>query len=215
MNRFWKSGDPFVWLTGGALALSLIMVAGLVYLVLAYGLGFFWPSEILRLTLKDGTVLLGELADREKIPQPGAASGTLDRYRIKLKVGNRDLYGADFTWVDEDTIDKREAPANAVLIERREWGTSTGRSEVKRRPNRRARSRGGLGRRQAAVKYPPRPFASEGRDRRSTPSGSGCCGGWVAGIASGPRLSGQRSLPIAGEPIHEAVAQLGSMRATV
>jgi ABC-type phosphate transport system auxiliary subunit len=32
MNRFWKSGDPFVWLTGGALALSLIMVAGLVYL---------------------------------------------------------------------------------------------------------------------------------------------------------------------------------------
>jgi phosphate transport system permease protein len=95
MNRFWKSGDPFVWLTGGALALSLIMVAGLVYLVLAYGLGFFWPSEILRLTLKDGTVLLGELADREKIPQPGAAPGTLDRYG-SLKIGCRDLYGADF-----------------------------------------------------------------------------------------------------------------------
>ena len=126
MNRFWKSGDPFVWLTGGALALSLIMVAGLVYLVLANGLGFFWPSDILRLTLKDGTVLLGELADREKIPQPGAAPGTPDRYRIKLKVGNRDLYGADFAWVDEDTIAKREVPTDAVLIERREWGNLYG-----------------------------------------------------------------------------------------
>ena len=126
MNRFWKSGDPFVWLTGGALALSLVMVAGLVYLVLAYGLGFFWPSGILRVTLKDGTVLLGELADREKIPQPGAVPGTPDRYRIKLKVGNRDLYGADFAWVDEDTIVAREVPADAVVIERREWGNLYG-----------------------------------------------------------------------------------------
>jgi len=126
MNRFWKSGDPFVWLTGGALALSLVMVAGLVYLVLAYGLGFFWPSDILRVTLKDGKVLLGELADREKIPQPGAVPGTPDRYRIKLKVGNRDLYGADFAWVDEDTIVAREVPADAVVIERREWGNLYG-----------------------------------------------------------------------------------------
>jgi phosphate transport system permease protein len=126
MNRFWKSGDPFVWLTGGALALSLIMVAGLVYLVLAHGLGFFWPADILRVTLTDGRVLLGQLADREKIPQPGAAPGTPDRYRIKLKVGNRDLYGSDFVWVDEDTIAKRELPADAVLVERREWGNLYG-----------------------------------------------------------------------------------------
>jgi phosphate transport system permease protein len=126
MNRFWKSGDPFVWLTGGALALSLIMVAGLVYLVLAHGLGFFWPSDILRVTLTDGRVLLGQLEDREKIPQPGAAPGTPDRYRIKLKVGNRDLYGSDFVWVDEESIATQELPTDAVLIERREWGNLYG-----------------------------------------------------------------------------------------
>ena len=45
--------------TGPGAGMALIMVAGLVYLVLANGLGFFWPSDILRLTLKDGTVLLG------------------------------------------------------------------------------------------------------------------------------------------------------------
>jgi len=33
MNKVWRSGEPFIWLTGGALALSLIMVAGLVVLV--------------------------------------------------------------------------------------------------------------------------------------------------------------------------------------
>ncbi len=126
MNRFWKSGDPFVWLTGGALALSLLMVAGLVFLVLVNGLGFFWPSDVLRLTLRDGKVLLGQLADREKIPQPGAPPGTPDRYRVKIKVGNRDLYGADFVWVDEDQIVKRETPPDAVVIERREWGNLYG-----------------------------------------------------------------------------------------
>ncbi|MBS1116388.1 MAG: conserved rane protein of unknown function, partial [candidate division NC10 bacterium] len=52
--------------------------------------------------------------------------GTPDRYRIKLKVGNRDLYGADFAWVDEDTIVAREVPADAVVIERREWGNLYG-----------------------------------------------------------------------------------------
>ena len=95
MTRFWKSGEPFIWLTGGALAISLVMVAGLVFLVMANGLGFFWPSAVVRLTLTDGTVLLGQITQRERIPQPGAPSGTPERYRIQLKVGNRDLYGAD------------------------------------------------------------------------------------------------------------------------
>ncbi len=39
MTRFWKSGEPFIWLTGGALALALLLVAGLVALILASGLG--------------------------------------------------------------------------------------------------------------------------------------------------------------------------------
>ena len=126
MNRFWKSGDPFIWLTGGALALSLIMVAGLVILVLANGLGFFWPSPIMRLTLTDGAELMGQVTQREQIPQPGAPPGTPDRYRIQVKVGNRDLYGADFVWMEETRIARRDTPMEAVLIERREWGNLYG-----------------------------------------------------------------------------------------
>jgi phosphate transport system permease protein len=126
MTRFWKSGEPFIWLTGGALAISLIMVAGLVFLVMANGLGFFWPSAVVRLTLTDGTVLLGQVTQREKIPQPGAPPGTPERYRIQLKVGNRDLYGADFLWVEEAKIARREIPPEALVIERREWGNLYG-----------------------------------------------------------------------------------------
>jgi phosphate transport system permease protein len=126
MNRFWKSGDPFIWLSGGALAFSLIMVAGLVILVLMNGLGFFWPSPIAGLTLADGKELMGQVAMREKIPQPGAPPGTPERYRLQVRVGNRDLYGADFVWVDEANIARRDFPAEAVLIERQEWGNLYG-----------------------------------------------------------------------------------------
>ena len=126
MKRFWKSGDPFIWLSGGALAFSLVMVAGLVILVLVNGLGSFWPSPIARLTLAGGKELMGQVAQREKIPQPGAPPGTAERYRIQVRVGNRDLYGADFVWVDDADIVRRDFPAEAVLIERQEWGNLYG-----------------------------------------------------------------------------------------
>ncbi len=126
MNPFWKSGEPLIWLTGGALAFSLIMVAGLVLLVLVNGLGLFWPQDVAQLTLTDGKVIMGQATEREEIPQPGATAGTLWKYRIQVKQGNRDLYGADFVWVDEEKIATREMPPEAVVIERREWGNLYG-----------------------------------------------------------------------------------------
>ncbi len=122
MKNFWKSGDPFIWLTGGALSCALIMVAGLIVLILFNGMGFFWPREVVRLTLADGKVVLGQVTEREAIPQPGAPPGTPVNYRIKVKQGNRELYGADFVWIDEGQIVRRDTPSEAVVIERQEWG---------------------------------------------------------------------------------------------
>ena len=34
-RKLWRSGEPFIWLTGGALALALIMVAGLIRIILS------------------------------------------------------------------------------------------------------------------------------------------------------------------------------------
>jgi phosphate transport system permease protein len=126
MKKLWKSGDPFIWLTGGALAFALIMVAGLLILILWSGLGFFWPADVARLFLANGTVVLGQIDEREVIPQPGALVGTLAKYRIKVRQGNRDLYGADFVWIDDADIVNRDSPPQAVVIERREWGNLYG-----------------------------------------------------------------------------------------
>ena len=62
MSGFWRSGDPFVWLAGAMLGVSLLMVAGLVILILVNGLGYFWPRSVERFSLADGSVVLGEVA---------------------------------------------------------------------------------------------------------------------------------------------------------
>lgn len=124
MNRFWKSGDPFVWLTGGALALCLLMIVGLVALILVNGLQQFWPSNLTELELKDGQKVLGEIWNREEIP--GKFTEGEQQHRIRVKVGNRDLYSLDFRWVDEADIVKRTEPAGAYSLEREEWGNFYG-----------------------------------------------------------------------------------------
>ena len=126
MRAFWRSGDPFMWLAGAMLGISLLLVAGLVLLILANGLGYFWPRDLERFTLAGDGVVLGERIQREAIPDPGAPSGTPVRYRIQVKRGNRDLYGSDFVWIDEAKIERIDRPSDAVVLERREWGNFYG-----------------------------------------------------------------------------------------
>jgi phosphate transport system permease protein len=95
-------------------------VAGLVGIILVNALGYFWPKAVLRITLDDGKVLTGQLVEREPVP------GQAGRSRIKLRVGNRDLYGADFWWADESRIVKREFPPEVAVLERTEWGPLIG-----------------------------------------------------------------------------------------
>ena len=121
MRRLLRSGEPFIWLTGGALALAILMIAGLVLLILVNGLGFFWPSGVERLALHDGSTALGQIRQREAIPTPGVTDAPV-RTRTQFQIGNRDLYGQDFRWIDDDQIASRELPADAVVLERREWG---------------------------------------------------------------------------------------------
>lgn len=125
-KKFWKSGDPFVWMTGVALMFSLLMIAGLIYLIAAKGLGFFWPANVAEIRLKDGNMVLGEITGREKVKGYNAAEDEPYIERTQLKIGNRDLYGLDFRWVDDDQIESTTYPKFAVVLERREWGNMYG-----------------------------------------------------------------------------------------
>lgn len=114
-----------MWLTGSALGMSLLMIAGLVLVILSNGLGFFWPARLLRVTLNDGSTWLGQVVAREAIPRPGTPEHNTQR-RLQLKVGNRDLLGFDFKWIDERDIAGRDYPADAFYVERREYGPLLG-----------------------------------------------------------------------------------------
>jgi phosphate transport system permease protein len=125
LRAFLRRGDPGLWLSGSGLGVCLLMIGGMIGLILVNGLGFFWPRPVTKLTLKDGTVLVGEVAAREAIPAPGTP-GHLRQFRVQLKQGNRDLVSADYRWVDEAAIASMEYPADVLYVERREYGPFIG-----------------------------------------------------------------------------------------
>ena len=114
-KRSLASGNLFIWGCAGAVSVSLLMVFGLLLLIMINGLGYFWTSDIVELTLKDGQHVMGQLAGREVIPR----SVTLDRPegkgRLRVKIGNRDLYGLDFKWVNDDQIASEAYPTDIEI----------------------------------------------------------------------------------------------------
>jgi phosphate transport system permease protein len=116
-------GVSFVWLSAGMTALCILMIAGLLGFILLKGLSVFWPREIVEIELMGGTKLLGEVWNRE--PAPDSPTDK-PRYRQRMKIGNRDLFGLDFRWIDEEDVHHRRLPDSAVVVERRAWGDFIG-----------------------------------------------------------------------------------------
>jgi phosphate transport system permease protein len=114
-----QRGEPFIWVGGAALALILLTVILLLGVVLANGAGAFWPSRLTLLELKDGSRVLGEVT-RRQAATPHSAE------RLQIRVGNRDLYGADFRWIETKEIKTESFPPAAVWVERMEYGPFIG-----------------------------------------------------------------------------------------
>jgi phosphate transport system permease protein len=115
-------GVSFTALCGGALALNLLLILGLLVLIGWQGGRYFWQKDLLEVELADGRRLLGEVHSFDEIPA-SAGGGT----RFQLKVGNRDLTGGDFLWISDAEVRSRAHPADAVVLERLEWGNFYGR----------------------------------------------------------------------------------------
>jgi phosphate transport system permease protein len=121
-KNFLASGNVFIWGCAAGVSVSLLMVFGLLLLIVINGLGYFWTSNIVELTLKDGQHVMGQLAGREVIPRSITPERPEGKGRLRVKIGNRDVYGLDFKWVNDDQIVSQTYPSDAVLLERREWG---------------------------------------------------------------------------------------------
>ena len=119
MKTFWRRGEPLVWLSGSTLTIILLITAVLLTVVIINGMGVFWPHRIAQATLNDGTRLLGEIVGEEQLPNSEAR-------RLQFKIGNRDLYGLDFRWVDRSAIASLDHAAETVVLERMEYGNFYG-----------------------------------------------------------------------------------------
>jgi len=119
MKKFWRIGEPCVWATAACLAATLLIGAILFIVIMINGLGVFWPSTLVQANLEDGSALLGEVIKREEVPGG-------KEHRLQFKIGNRDLNGLDFRWVDENKIASRSVPEDAIVLERQEYGNFFG-----------------------------------------------------------------------------------------
>jgi len=137
MKSWVKSGDPWIWMIGGALGISLIMVVGLLTLIAVRGFAHFWPSPLIEttVTLEDGGTrqILGEVVEEETLPaQRIREAGTevpedavlVTRYLFKI--GNRELNARDFVWHLESAISEWRYPKAATMLERRKGGNFYG-----------------------------------------------------------------------------------------
>jgi phosphate transport system permease protein len=121
-------GDGLTALCGGCLAFNLILVIALLVILVVNGGAHFWQRDLVELTLDDGSRLLGEIHEREEIPDDPD-----EGFRIRLRVANRDLTGIDFLWIDESRIVEQSRPADVVALEREEYGNFFGRMVELRR----------------------------------------------------------------------------------
>ena len=137
VKQWFKSGSPWIWMTGGAVSISLISVLGLLAMIAWKGLSFFWPSEVVQFELQGSVAkqtVIGEIYDRELVAKSRieATGVDLSHYdkeqleRLLIKTGNREYVDLDFRWVLETDITSRTAPAELAVFERSKNGNFYG-----------------------------------------------------------------------------------------
>lgn len=138
MKQWFRSGTPWIWLTGGAVTISIVMVVGLLSLIAVRGLSHFWPGNVAEVQItnyRTGEVssVMGEIVRSETITATLAREGgnPIDEgqdlvTRYLFKQGNRDQLGTDFVWHFGNTMQTVNYPKGAFVVERREWGNFYG-----------------------------------------------------------------------------------------
>nr|ABC54998.1 phosphate specific tranporter A [Serratia marcescens] len=129
MKSWVKSGSPWVWLTAGSVAVSLLALIGILLLLAGQGMRYFWPSPVYQFELNQNgagpVTLIGELYQQQSISRrqlseagvtpPGEAQ-SVERYLIK--VGNREREGQDFRTLWPETSAAKARRRSLLVLER-------------------------------------------------------------------------------------------------
>ncbi len=135
-KTFMSSGTPWVWLNAGAVAISMIMVFGLLLLIASRGLGHFWPKTVYEIEYDNGTqvaTVIGERIEteevlRQRIIESGIQVKSDEEFvnRSLIKVGNREILGIDFMLTVEPNEVSVNKPRDVMVLERTQWGNFYG-----------------------------------------------------------------------------------------
>ncbi|WP_117235333.1 phosphate ABC transporter permease PstA [Vibrio maerlii] len=136
MFKWFRSGSPWIWLTSGAVSISLLSVLGLLLLIGWKGFAYFWAAPLYQWTTPSGDTLIGQVYQRELIPVDHIVNANT-RFteseiidgkvaRLNIKVANRELYDADFISVFESELSSAATPENLMVVERSRGGAFFG-----------------------------------------------------------------------------------------
>ena len=71
-TTWFKSGAPWIWMNGGAVAIAVIMTLGLLAMIAVRGLSHFWPADVVEAEYtipgQPAITLIGEVTTREQVP---------------------------------------------------------------------------------------------------------------------------------------------------
>ena len=119
-RRLPRSEGPWAWLAAGSVALSVLLLGGLLLLIAVRGLGHFWPAAVVQVETQEGRQLAGRMV--RELPLADGAG----RERLYF-TANRDLDGHVWHWLAVDDIATVEQPAELIVLERRRYGEFIGR----------------------------------------------------------------------------------------
>lgn len=139
-QRWFASGEPWIWLNAAAVGISITAVVGILLLLAVKGLAHFWPSDIALIQYETESgqprYVYGELIEQDTLPvqqflESGGPEAWVDEnaevmQRWLVKTGNRKISAPDFRWIYQAQIQSIDYPSEVVAIERLEWGNAYG-----------------------------------------------------------------------------------------
>lgn len=134
MKDWFRKGEHWIWFSASTVSISMVLVFGLLGMIAYKGLIHFWPHEVYHVEVlhADGQkeIVVGELHDSKtkEVEDPTAENGHREMAQYLFKVGNRDVYGIDFRWINADEIvgGINELEKDVLVIERYEYGNVYG-----------------------------------------------------------------------------------------
>jgi len=121
----WRSGDGALWLSTGAVTLTLLLTVTLLILLGRVGFGHFWPEPLATFTFDPPTGRAPVVAARREHGTFALAEGGMEA-RTLLRTGNRDTAAPDFRWIADASLRSAHFDPAAIELERRSWGPALG-----------------------------------------------------------------------------------------